>query len=607
MADNDGGNDCDGDGGWFLVTQADCESSDSEEDLEKLLDGDAEETDVSDLIDDTDCGPPGNHAAVLHKQLAEEDRQRVSELKRKYTTPSPKTQDVQDLSPRLALVSLSPRKKHSKRRLFEDSGFSEHEASGVTASGQVSERQDGCSQEVQDAGSVSSVINNSQSESMRLLKFKDTFGVSVGELSRVYKSDKTCCSDWVVVVFGGKEEVLEAGKIVLQNYADFFQMQCLETCLGFMALILIQFKYSKNRETLKKLLCQHFCVAPTDIYAEPPKNRSAAVALYFYKSACNKETFKHGEYPEWLSRQLSLSHQMGAETFELCKMIQWAYDNDHVDEATIAYHYALEADNDANAAAWLKSNCQAKYVRDCCTMVRLYKRKEMRNMTMSQWVGFRCSREKQEGDWRDIAKFLKYQGVVFLDFLCTLRQVLAGTPKKCCIIIHGPPDTGKSCFAFSLISFLGGAVVTFANAKSHFWLSPLADAKIGMLDDATHLCLQYMDQNMRSSFDGNPVSMDCKHRAPVQMKMPPMILTSNINIHDDPLYFYLKSRMKGVHFPRPFPCNADGSPLFSLTPGSWKSFFEKLHEQLGLEPEDFQDGEPACTLRIAPRNSVSAL
>lgn len=604
MADGDRGNECEGDGGWFIVTQADCTDDDTEDDFEHMFDVSTDDASLADFFDETeiDDASAGAHASLLNMQMLEEDRQKVADLKRKYATPSPKAPSVQDLSPRLEAVTLSPRKKNSKRRLFEDSGISSpHETPSIIASPeQVPESQNG-----RGGGSVSEVINASHKESVILSKFKDTFGLQFKDLCRIYKSDKTCCNDWIVLIFGSKQEILEAVKLLLQNHSDFFQIQSIETSIGWLCLLLICFHFVKNRETIKKLFTQMFCVPGQHIFAEPPKNRSVPVALYFYKAAMNRETFKHGEYPDWLGRQLQLSHQSGSETFELAKMVQWAYDHNYCDEATIAYKYAQEADTDTNAAAWLKNNGQAKYVKDCCNMVRLYKRHEMRQMTMSQWVSSRCQKEEQEGDWREIAKFLKYQGVSFLQFLGMLRLLLQGTPKRSCMLIHGPPDTGKSTFAFSLVTFLGGGVVSFMNAKSQFWLSPLVDAKIGLLDDATHSCFSYIDQNMRSTLDGNAVSIDCKHRLPLQMKMPPMLITSNIDLHDEPAYFYLKSRVQSIAFPRPFPLNSDGLPLFSLTAGSWRSFFVKLHQQLGLDEDDFKDGESPYPLRCAPRCSVS--
>ncbi|AXQ03951.1 E1 [Canine papillomavirus 22] len=605
MADVDGGNESDGDGGWFLVRECDCAEDDTEEDaLEQLFDGDTD-TDVTDLIDDTDCAQNVNHAALLHAQLLEADRQALGDLKRKYSTPSPKSVVDQDLSPQLQAVSLSPRKRHSKRRLFDDSGIaSSYETPAVFApSGQVPESQNGGSAE-----GVTAAINTSHSESTFMARFKDLFGLPFKELTRPFKSDKTCCSDWVIALFDAKEELVEAAKTLLQSLGDFFIMQ---SCQGFgltITMLLICFKCAKSRETLLKQLSQMFALPTSSIKADPPKNRSVPVALYFYKSTMSGSTYQFGDLPDWLAKQLSLSHQTGSENFELSKMVQWAYDNDYKDEASIAFFYAQEADNDANAAAWLKHNGQARFVKDCCQMVRLYKRQEMKQMTLSQWVSHCCNKTPEEGDWRDIAKFLKFQDVNFLHFLGVMRQFLAHTPKKSCLLIYGPPDTGKSTFLHTLVQFLQGAVISFVNCKSHFWLMPLVDAKVGFLDDATHLCFQYMDQHMRCAFDGYPVSVDCKHRVPTQIKMPPMLMTSNLNIYDDPLYFYLQNRITGIPFHRKFPFNEDGSPCFSLTVGSWRSFFKKLHQQLGLEEEDFsQDAEPTHTLRCSARSPVRTL
>lgn len=37
----------------------------------------------------------------------------------------------------------------------------------------------------------------------------------------------------------------------------------------------------------------------------------------------------------------------------------------------------------------------------------------------------------------------------------------------------------------SFIHFIQGAVISFVNSTSHFWLEPLTDTKVAMLDDAT--------------------------------------------------------------------------------------------------------------------------
>ncbi|AXQ03944.1 E1 [Canine papillomavirus 21] len=613
MADGERGNENLVDGGWYLVTEAECGDDDDGdlEDLESMFDK-STDSNVSNLINDDDDDDDedtevdrallGGHAALFNQQELEEDRSRLCELKRKYTTPTRSDLSVCDLSPQLQAVTLSPHKKSSKRRLFEDSGIdtSQNETSLlVTSPEQVQETpQNGRPDECR------AVFTASRNEAATLASFKSAFGVEFRELTRIYKSSKTCCTDWVVYVWGVRTELLDAAKTLLEPHASFFQLT--RSLMGDEMMLLVCFKSAKSRDTLLNLFSTMLHVGKGQIKAEPPRNRSVPVALFFFKSAMSKATHKHGEYPDWLACQLLIQHQSGSESFELQKMVQWAYDNRFTDESEIAFEYARIADVDANAAAWLRHNAQARFVKDCASMVKHYRRHEMRSMSMSQWVSHCCSKVTEDGDWTQIAKFLKYQCVNFLDFLGALRHLLAGVPKKQCIIFHGPPDTGKSHFCFTLIQFLQGKVVSFVNSKSHFWLMPLADTKIGMLDDATHACLQYLDQTMRSAFDGNTVALDCKHKSLMQMKMPPMLLTSNINIHDDPLYFYLKSRMKGFCFGKPFPFNEDGSPLFSLTSSSWKSFFQRLHHQLGLDLDE-EDGDPSPAFRASAGSSVSAL
>ena len=110
-----------------------------------------------------------------------------------------------------------------------------------------------------------------------------------------------------------------------------------------------------------------------------------------------------------------LTHESAAaaENFDLSQMIQFCYDNNLMDEANIAYKYALQADHDSNAAAFLKHNNQAKFVRDACAMVKYYKTQEMRELTMSEWIWRCCDECEEEGDWKVIAHLFKYQQINF--------------------------------------------------------------------------------------------------------------------------------------------------------------------------------------------------
>lgn len=158
-------------------------------------------------------------------------------------------------------------------------------------------------------------------------------------------------------------------------------------------------------------------------------------------------------------------------------------------------------------------------------------------------------------------------------------------------------------FSMSLMKALRGQVVSFANSKSHFWLQPLADAKLALLDDATEVCWQYIDAFLRNGLDGNIVSLDMKHRAPCQMKFPPLIITSNISLKKEKKFPYLHSRIYEFEFPNKFPFDANDKPLFKLTDQSWASFFKRLWTQLELsdQEEEGENGETQRTFQCTTR------
>nr|AXU25205.1 E1 protein [Human papillomavirus] len=572
----------DNDSEWYIVSGAECvDDIDSLEILEEA----SECTNISELIDDAvvDEVDQGNSLALFNEQLAEDCNLAITNLKRKYVrTPE---QCIADLSPRLQAVKISGQGK-SKRKLFQDSGIEEDEA--ASTSQVVSETLEKAGNDSHSGAEITiELLRCSNRRATALAKFKELFGVSYTELTRLYKSNKTCSQNWVLAVFNIKEDVIQSSKISLQQHVDFMQV----IAIGLYAMYLITFKTGKSRDTVLKLICQLLNIEEYQILCDPPILRSPAVAVYFYKTSLSNISYKFGEYPPWLANQILLEHRQGSiETFDLSKMVQWAFDNDMVDEPAVAYNYALAADEDTNARAFLQSNNQAKYVRDCVTMVKHYKKYEMRQMTMGEWIDKCCSETSCDGDWKVIAHLLRYQQVNFIEFLTALKPFLKGVPKKHCIVIWGPPDTGKSLFCFSLVHFLRGKVISFVNSNSQFWLSPLTEGKIGFIDDATYKCWLYFDVNLRNGLDGNPMSVDAKHKHPMQMKLPPLLVTTNLNIMEDNTFMYLRSRLKCFCFPNKLPISDQGELPYEITDATWACFFRKFESHLELNQEDGAKG-----------------
>nr|ATP66836.1 E1 protein [Rodent papillomavirus] len=604
--------------GWcFIDDEAECDEDGGLDSFETLFD----QSTQGSLLDNDEVDQ-GNSLALFTEQLFAEDEQQIAALKRKYV-PTPRKEnrlEIESLSPRLESVSISPRGKSSRRRLFEDSGIghetqntppgTEVACSSITASGSSGHSAASGGSAVD---SCEDLLRTSNRTATLLGKFKDAWGVSFNDLTRSFKSNKTCTPDWVVTVFGSAECLLEAAKQILQPQCNFLQQLTGWAGDKRVTIYVFEFKSAKNRNTLLKQLSAILGVDEKLMMAEPPNCRSTLAGFFFYKKIIfkNANCYFYGQTPDWLAKLTLIEHQAAsAESFDFSRMVQWAYDNGLTEESEIAYKYALEAETDANAEAWLKCANQVKFVRDCCAMVRLYRRQEMREMSMSQWIRKCCNEHDQEGDWKVIAGFLRYQEVNLVMLLTALRNMFKGTPKKHCLVIIGPPDTGKSYFCTSLNSFLHGRVISFMNSKSQFWLQPLADSKIGFLDDATNACWIFMDIYMRNGLDGNPIQVDMKHRAPMQLKLPPLLITTNVDVMHNDNFRYLHSRLQSFYFNKPMPLDSDGQPLFPLNSANWKSFFKRLAKSLGLEEEEEQEVEnesTGSTFRCSARKDTESL
>ncbi|QAB08760.1 E1 [Macaca fuscata papillomavirus 2] len=633
-----------GAGGWFMVEavvtkrtgqQVSSDDEDEEED---------EGQDMVDFIDNTRLPGDGLEMQEVAQQLflqqeAKADDAAVLALKRKlltspYVSPLPEPCVEYELSPRLDAISIGRESRKAKRRLFEapDSGYGNTQVDRESQRSQVQEEGENGRQEVPTEGegraggdgaeqqtpaeqgaqqtgfgNLLSLLKLSNLRATLLGKFQDLFGLGFMELARQFKSNKTACSDWIVCAFGVYCTVAEGFKTVIQPLCMYTHIQVTSCNWGMVVFMLARFKCAKNRDTVLKTLSTLLNIAETNMLVEPPKLRSPAAALYWYRTGISNVSEVSGDTPEWIVQQTLIGNgNMHEAQFRLSDMVQWAYDHDVTEESVLAYEYAMIAGEDANAAAFLASNSQAKYVRDACTMCRHYKRAEMSRMSMSEWIKFRSDKISGEGDWKQIVQFLRFQCVEFIPFLCALKSFLQGIPKKSCIVIYGPSDTGKSYFCMSLMRFLGGSVISYANSSSHFWLQPLADCKMGLLDDATAQCWCYIDTYLRNALDGNPICIDRKHKNLLQIKCPPLLITTNVNPLEDDRWKYLRSRITVFSFKNAFPLTAQGKPVYTLNDENWKCFFLRLWARLELKvPEDEEDnGDTSQPFRCVPGSNA---
>nr|ART66892.1 E1 [Bat papillomavirus] len=591
---------------WCLI-EAEC-SDDGEDEDEDEFDELFEQA-STDLIDDN-VVQQGNSLELFQLQESEEQVQRVQEIKRKLKL-SPEIDS--ELSPRLKLVQISEHTPSAKKRLFSqpDSGF---EASGnetpVLARTQRREVDEPDSVRAASPSFCKTLLKSFNQKACALGQFKALTGVSFRELTREYKSERTMNCDWLLGILDLKRATAESIKEWLLTVADFFLWHFEQTERDTCLTVLVKFKAQKCRETIIKQLNTYYRFASKQlILADPPKIASPACALYFVKVSSYPSAVKHGDYPEWLERQVSITHRFAAETpFSLSAMIQWAYDNDITDESKIAYDYAALADEDNNAQAFLNSNHQARIVKDVRYMVTAYKRAEMRAMSTSAYIHHCLNKIEGEGDWRIVPAFLKYQGLNFFTFLTALKKFFAGIPKHTCIVIYGPSDTGKSYFASSFLKAVQGKVLSYTPNSSHFWLSPLANSKVCLLDDATRSAWSFMDNFMRNALDGAPICVDCKHKAPEQVICPPMLITTNVDLTEETCWRHLCTRLTIFTFKNALPFTSTGSPLYDLSPKNWKAFLHRFWSHLDLsDQEDDSDAEASRPLRLNTRNTTENL
>lgn len=621
---------------WFIIDQAECEDILTPDDYEDLFDKSQDGSFISDLVDDS-SQVQGNSLALLHEQLSQESEAQLVHLKRKYlNSPGSSGSDVTEaLSPRLEKVNITPVKRKVKKCLFEDSGLGSHEAnstleerttqvadstlnlsqnSDITGqgAGQSTECTPDKDQQVSEGGvaeskvTVEEILQARNRRALLLFKFKTMHNVPFTEITRDFQSEKTCSEHWVITIFAIDEKLVECAELCLKTHCVFYFIRD----LLYNCTMLLQFRSAKCKETIKKLFKSLFSVKEEQMLMNPPRVRSMTCALFWYGYIMGRLGPMFGDIPDWIHRQCVLNHALKQEKqFELSVMVQWALDNEITDESRIAFEYALLGSEDANAIAFLKSNNQPKIVKDCCTMVKHYLRAQLNRMSISEYIYRRCKEVKEEDDpnaWRNVPRYLRHVGVELIPFMCYLKTFFKRIPKKQCMVLIGESNTGKSYFATSLVSFLKGKVISYANAGSHFWLQPLTDAKIGLLDDATLPCWRFIDVNLRNALDGNECSVDCKHRSLMQIKLPPLIITTNVNVTEREEFKHLNTRLKAFHFTRQFPLDSKGAVAFPLDHRTWRSFFNHYWGALEFsdqEEDDVEDGRGSqLSLNLNPGN-----
>lgn len=424
----------------------------------------------------------------------------------------------------------------------------------------------------------------------QLYLFKRAAGFSFMQLVRPFKNPKSQSLDWVVLNGSGDVEYMEN---VLKKSQD---VVTAIVCFKGLQVVYLEFAVGKTKTSVRKWLGNLGFNKDKLWHMDPPNIRLLLNALFWFKEGHAVK----GGMPQWVQKFFIEETKAQEDKFDLTQMVQWAMDNKYYDEPTICFQYAQEANqSNINAKLWLASTSQLRYARDCATMARNMYAGYMKSLSLSEYVQERVDATTDTVGRDRITPLLHYQGVLIYDFLEGLKNMLHRVPKKCCMCIMGPTNTGKSMFAMSLIKFFEGQVLSFYCSRSHFWLQPLANCRLALLDDAHWATWDYLDQNLRNGLDGNPIQIDCKNKVPIQIDCPPLLITTNYDFRkgrqagdplDEPkpqrIYKYLKSRVRVYEFVKPL-VTSSGNTKWVVDPSDWKQFFIRYAQALGLE--DIED------------------
>ncbi|AHV82116.1 E1 [Fulmarus glacialis papillomavirus 1] len=523
---------------------------------------------------------PETHRIILHEQMCQQDREIIQGLREKGpalkracpSTPlKPKRTALQS-----EVANISPRLQGLRLNNGQQRNAGARKRIGYGSTEKVGEKEN----DEDDFFKICAKFSNARMA--HLARFKEQYGLSFSEVTRPFKSDRTQNNSWVVSLQNCYSDLQ-------QILLTVFKKQCINLLydVSLRAMLMYcEFNASKCRDGIKNLL-KTLDIDPITALIEPPNIRNQLCGMFW-----KRLRIATGGHPDWVVSATTLGTKSETESFELTEMVQWAMDHSYTDEATIAYRYAQLAPDNRNAELWLKSNSQAKYLKDCVIMVRNYLRAQLHAMTMSEYISSRCDLYDlgEDRGYKKILKMFAFQGIIYHEFLMHMTNLLHAKPKKSALAFVGVPDSGKSMICMSLIKFLNGKVLSFCNSHSHFWLQPLADAKLALIDDATEPCWTYIDTYLRTALDGSPISLDMKHRAPMQIKCPPLLITSNTNISESPeKYKYLLNRITLMCFTKQIPVR-QGQPVLSVDEADWKSFFIHFWGTLNLDKDSAPDG-----------------
>lgn len=250
-------------------------------------------------------------------------------------------------------------------------------------------------------------------------------------------------------------------------------------------------------------------------------------------------------------------------------------------EILIANYRAEAGKGNENAQAWIEQVGAYNTASNAFKMWKATVKGMQMQLSLAQFVDNRLQ-QITAGDPKKIRILLGLQEINELCFLNILRKWMTGKAKKNTLCIVGPGNSGKSMLGEALMLFLDGGVLSYQEHNT-FWKQTAIGKRFAFLDDVTLNQWRSLDVNERRVLDGGVVNVNKKFSEAVEVKFPPLLITTNYYLPDEGHDFdFIINRLTWIIFKKPIP-TVDGIPRIIITKEDIAAWFDENKETLDLD------------------------
>lgn len=373
-----------------------------------------------------------------------------------------------------------------------------------------------------------------------LLKHLESQGIQFRNWHRQIKSDLTQIDCWFIAALEKEPHPKGQAIIAALNNKVTLIKKTFQTDFW---MLCIEFQEGRRSRAGMKKMCEN--VSLQCFLIEAPNNRSTNIANLV--KVCLQD-LEQQDQMKWIKAVMLDPLE---NKFDLSTMVQWAITNKIYTQAEITYNYTvLAGKGDNNAKNWLASTSQVKYAKDCATQVKLLNTGELICTPTEEVISDNCNEiiklNRAKGGIPDYKRFDRWcylQKINPLDLQVALKHIIKGTMKKSVICFTGVQNSGKSTLVGYFLNIFKGRFISYSPSPSSFWLQPAIGLKLVAIDDVPGDFWAYADAHLRPAFDGTQITIDVKYQAPHSGRLPPLLLTTNIDVPKDDKMKYLLNRI----------------------------------------------------------------